>query len=284
MRSGGKAENTQRVKDLSRNQDQHQQRQANSDQIGCPDSDAALCGNERDRHPKQEKAAGGLSCGSSWKWIARTQIAGKERVEPKRDVEGEFNQDGRAKQGDKGGEQLADLVAAARVKRFKEFKADGGEDEEECGFRPHDIPAHGKEASQRRNKPCDKDDECKYCCPNQAEASHRSQLIQQCLVGVGFDEGLNQGGHGRITEVRKLQIGLVYSRSDCSVNLPAGLPKPRHRRCRRIGKGRFRGILGWLAKPGARDADALLNRSHKPACRLAEIIRPALLRVSQPSQ
>ena len=97
----------------------------------------------------------------------------------------EFEEDGGGKQGDKDSDQLADLVVAAGVAQFTEFKADGGEDEGEGGFSPHDIPACGEQAAQRGNEPCGQDEGCECNCSRQTDALYRGQLIQQRLVGFG---------------------------------------------------------------------------------------------------
>jgi len=56
--SGEKLKRRSALEDLSRNKNQHQQRQGNSDQIGCQTAMRFFRPDEADRYPKQEKTAG----------------------------------------------------------------------------------------------------------------------------------------------------------------------------------------------------------------------------------
>ncbi len=93
--SRGIAEEMQCVEDLSREEGQHQDGEGSRGYIRNPDGDSVLNPDKNDGNSEQQKTACGLGRGSAGERVSCAQIAGKERVDSKGDVEGEFEENSR---------------------------------------------------------------------------------------------------------------------------------------------------------------------------------------------
>ncbi len=130
--------------------------------------------------------------GSAGVRISFTQIAGKECVDSKGDVEGEFEENRRTEKGNRESNPLAGPVDALGVARLGKFKADGAEQEEERGFTPHDIPTGRKQGAQRGDEPSAQDERGDCRRSQQTKAPNGRQLIEQCAVRLGTGRNRSQ--------------------------------------------------------------------------------------------